>query len=263
VDWLDIQNEPSSNQLTDLTIVPYPSESPSEPPTEPPAEVPIYPPTNPPTSSPISPPVHPPVNPPVSPPAATSPVAAPVGAPSPTCQPRGNRPPRNYRCPKFLFGDYCNCWIIPILECVEMAGQRDFIAHFGFQVKCIGPMPSVIEVDIGDNNCFQEPAPKDAGQPWTFCVPPNGRVYNAFSRRWDGRYHLIWKLGKYLTSTSSNKRCPASPSSTTSPSIARRNIFGEEDDGNSGFGWDDFGNTYTFMKLAGTITHAVSTQWFP
>lgn len=151
-----------------------------------------------------------------------------------------------------------------------MLGDRDFLARFGFQVKCLGRMPSVIQIDIGDNNRFEAPAMPDNGQPWNFCVPPDGRVRNAFSHRWTGAYGLTWKIGKFLASTSRFNQCSAGAHTRDIPTTraidsgrAKRDYSGTND-AEAGRGWGNFLSVQNFIRKASTTfsAHIYRQFWF-
>jgi hypothetical protein len=152
-----------------------------------------------------------------------------------------------------------------------MLGDHDFNAHFGFKVKCLGRMPSVIQIDIGENNKLQFPAMADSGQPWNFCVPADGRVKNAFSHRWNGAYGLSWKIGKFIAKTSRFQQCSAAQrrdlTATTTLAIESghgKREYSGTNDAEAGRGWSNFASVQSFVRAASTTfsTNIYKQFWF-
>jgi len=102
----------------------------------------------------------------------------------------------------------------------------------------------------------------DAGQPWNFCVPPNGRVRNAFSHRWSGVYGLAWKVGKQLCAADMFKKCPSGYSSRDLPMATTRAIdsgrsrrdYSGTNDAEAGKGWGAFASVQTLARTAGMLS---------
>jgi hypothetical protein len=140
-----------------------------------------------------------------------------------------------------------------------MVGNKDFIAHFSFQVSCLsGALPSSIQIDIGPNNHFDAPEMNDVGQPWNFCVPEGGLVQNAFSRRWTGSYGLTWRIGNHHATASRFKQCDKSNNGhhkrdvfATTSFYSKRGYTGSND-ASAGSGWSNFNSVYDILRAAGT-----------